>query len=231
MTPDTAEFWTIVAAIGQVAGALATAWAVIITMRIVSTERRPIMTIRADLALIIGDGQTPTQDVITVTVANIGVRRFKCTGLSWRTGHLRRGPAWLKRQYAVQMPTYLPGSPQPPFTLEPGDQVSILIDPQPFQSDKRAALREQFFCRRYPWKAEPQQTRIDVGVDIAAHTAQYQKVGPGLAALLATGKITNGGARFDQRANAQLQQCELAESAPQPTIPLDGEAAPNHGAG
>jgi hypothetical protein len=202
MISDPALFWNIVAAVGQALGALATAAAVIVSLWIVLSERKPQLRITAGMRLIIAGDGTPACDAIGINIANVGVRRCRCTSIGWRTGHLKWGPVWVRRQYALQTPAYLPGSAILPFDLEPGDEKGLVLDPHAYaeatQSDKRSA----FFCRKLPWSDQPQPTRVDVIVSLAAHNGFFQKVEPDLARFLATGRIEGGAARFNSRTNS-----------------------------
>lgn len=197
---DPALFWTKVSAIGQVLGTFATVAAVGLSLWIVLSERRPKLRVSAGLRLAIpGDG-TPADDVIVITVANVGLRRVTCTSLGWRTGYLKRGPGFLSYQLALQNPAYAPGSVQLPVTIEPGEERSILQDVQAYAHAFHLDQRQSFFCRRLPWQSVPRRTRIDIIISLAAHNGVFAKVELGLAKFLATGEIVNGARRFNERA-------------------------------
>ena len=196
---DPILFWTAVAALGQVAGAMATAAAVMTTLWIVLSERRPRLRVIAGLRLMIpGDG-TPATDVISVSIANIGVRRVRCVGLGWRTGRLRWGPKWLQRQQALQNADYMPGSAQLPFDLDLGEEKSLLLAVESYQTAVDAETRAAFFLRRPPWSGRPQPTRTDVIVALAAHKGVFGRVEADLAHFLAFATIPKGAARFNER--------------------------------
>lgn len=193
-------FWTIVGAIGQAIGALATAAAVILSLWIVLSERRPKLRISAGLRLIFNGDGTPATDVISINVANVGLRAVTCTALGWRTGLFGRGPAFLRRQLALQCPAYAHGSPQLPILLEPGAEVSILQEVDAYKNAMDEQNRQSFFCRRPPWRTLALPTRIQVVISLAAHKGVFQKVEPNLAHFLATGTIQKGAAHFNQQA-------------------------------
>lgn len=150
MRADPVLFWTIVAAVGQVAGALATAAAVITSLWVVLSERRPKLRVTAGLRLIIpGDG-APASDAIGVTVANVGMRRVRCACVGWRTSRLRWGPRWLRRQHALQNADYLPGSATLPFDLDLGDEKTLILAVESYRDAVDAAKRAAFFLRTPP---------------------------------------------------------------------------------
>lgn len=197
---DPLLFWTIVAAIGQALGALATAAAVIVSLWIVLSERKPKLRITAGLRLIVAGDGTPAMDAIGIAVANVGVRRCRCTAIGWRSGHLKWGPKWLRRQHALQNAGYLSGSATLPFDLEPGDEKTMILDPRAYAEATGPEKRSAFFCRKFPWSVEPKPTRVDVIVSLAAHKGVFQRVELDLARFLATGEIEGGAAGFNSRA-------------------------------
>lgn len=199
---DPQLFWTIITAVGQALGALATAAAVIVSLWIVLSERKPKLRIRAGMRIIFAGDGTPAMDAIGITIANVGHRRCRCTAIGWRSGYFKRGPEWLRRRYALQNVAYLPGSAMLPIDLEPGDEQNVILDPQAYLEATGPEKREAFFCRKLPWADSPAQTRIDIFVSLAAHGSIFQRVESGLAQYLATGELKFGASRLNIRAGA-----------------------------
>ncbi len=197
---DPILFWTIISAVGQVLGSIATAAAVIVSLWIVLSERKPKLRISAGLRLIINGGGQPATDVIEINIANIGQQRVTWTAIGWRTGYFRRGPAFLRRELALQNPAYLPESLHLPITLEPGEQRFLLQDVEAYRSAIKTGVRESFFCRRPPWSRHPKLTRVEVVISLAAHNGLFKRVEPNLAHFLATGRIEKGAKSFNEKA-------------------------------
>lgn len=188
-----------VGAIGQALGALATALAVSVSLWIVLSERKPKLHISAGLRLVINGDGTPATDIISISIANVGLRRVTCTAFGWRTGYLNRGPGFVRRQLALQNPAYAPGSPQFPLTLEPGEEKSVYQDVGAYRAAIGEEMRRDFFCRQPPFRNDPRPTRVDIIVSLAAHNGIFKRVEPSLAYFLATGTIENGARRFNEK--------------------------------
>ena len=97
-----ATWWSAVAAIGQVLGAIATFAAVLVSLWVVSTDR----SIRGRgyariLVTFVGDG-SPGICHLGFRVENTGIRDFLVQSISWRTGWWKWGPDWAKFKYAIQ---------------------------------------------------------------------------------------------------------------------------------
>lgn len=195
---DPILFWTIVGAVGQGIGALATAAAVITSLWVVISERKPNLRVSAGLRLsIIGDG-SPATDVIGIQIANQGQRRVTCTAIGWRTGYLRRGPEFLKYRMALQNPAYEHGSVQLPFDLEPGEEKFLAQNVEAYRLTVANGAGREFFCRQLPWKRAPSPTKIEICISLSAHNGIFQRVEPAFAHFLSTGLIEKGAARFNR---------------------------------
>jgi hypothetical protein len=192
-------FWTMIGAVGQALGAFATALAVSVSLWIVLSERRPQLRISAGLRLVINGDGTPATDIISINIANVGLRGVTCTAFGWRTGYWKRGPAFVRRQLALQNAAYAPGSWQFPLTLEPGEEKSVYQDVQAYRAAMGENIRHEFFCRQLPFHKVPTPTRVDLIISLAAHSGIFKTVEPSLAHFLATGEIESGARRFNER--------------------------------
>jgi len=193
--------WTRVAAVAQIAAAAATTAAVISTLRLAAYDRRPHLSIRAGLRLAIpGDGELAS-DVIAVTIANRGQRTVRIASLGWRTGWLRRGPEWLRLQYAVQT---LNEQPYPlPVDLPAGQDVVLRLPPAAYLDADRRDTHLEFFGRKMPWRRMPRPAAVKLIVSIVGAADQLGPAETPLARLLTYGTIEGGAARLNQRADEQ----------------------------
>lgn len=191
-------FWTKVSAIGQVAGALATAAAVILTLWITFSERRAQIKVTAGLRLLIpGDG-SPAVDTILIRMTNFGLRAVTVSQLGWRTGYSRFGPRWLRTQYATLLDT------PTMFVIEPGGERQIQLQPSWFLGTTAQKTRAEFFNRTYPFARGLGPTRVKLAVHMIAAKSRHFLVEKSLAHFLATGKIQDGAAKFNEKAKAAL---------------------------
>lgn len=124
---DQQQFWTIVAAVGQVAGAVATFSAVVVSLYLSTSARKPRVKLRVGERIIIGGG-VDDRRVLMFSVANVGERNVHVRSLGWRTGQINWGPEWLRRQAAVQLTGGVPGGTDPPYELLPGAEISSYAD-------------------------------------------------------------------------------------------------------
>lgn len=192
---DETVFWTKMAALGQMAGAVATFAAVLVSLWIAQSERRAHVRVVAGLRVVMS---TPAVDVISVLITNHGLRPVRVSAVGWRTGWLRYGPRWLSFQHAVQTfdhPISMMSAVQPPFDLGPGQDANLHIPVTPFQ--EHADLREDFFNRGLPFRKEPTRTQICVEVHLVAAKKTVARVEKGLAKFLANGVIVGGAARIN----------------------------------
>ncbi|MDP2129649.1 MAG: hypothetical protein U0975_07185 [Erythrobacter sp.] len=147
---DDQLFWTIVAAVGQVAGAVATFAAVVVSLYLATSARKPRVKLRVGERLIIGGG-VDDQRVLMFSVANVGERNVHVRTLGWRTGRLRWGPQWLKRQAAVQLTGGVIGGTDPPYELLPGAEISSHAEMGNILTYCRERDDRPFFTRDIPW--------------------------------------------------------------------------------
>lgn len=146
--PESELFWLKVSAIGQVAGALATFLAVAVSLYIALHGRRPRLKLKVGKRMFLGGG-LPDRDVIMFSVTNTGERPVHVRSLGWQTGWLRWGPRGWKRQLAVQMFGELREGTEPPYEIQPGQEVSSYIDFDSFIGRIEERDREPFFFRRW----------------------------------------------------------------------------------
>jgi len=147
---DDQLFWTIVAAVGQVAGAVATFAAVLVSLYLATSARKPRVKLRVGERLIIGGG-VDDQRVLMFSVANVGERNVHVRTLGWRTGRLRWGPQWLKRQAAVQLTGGVIGGTDPPYELLPGAEISSHAEMGNILTYCRERNDRPFFTCDIPW--------------------------------------------------------------------------------
>lgn len=199
-----ALFWEKVAALGQVAGAIATFAAVCVSLWLARSERRAHVRARAGLRMIFAGDGSPFEDVISVQVTNHSLRSARISSVGWRTGWMKYGPRWLAFQHAVQKfdrPISSISSPRPPFDLGPGQEVTFYLSPEPFK--KGGEWRNSFFNRHFPWRQNPSPAKICTVVSIVASKAVVTRVERSLESFLATGVIANGAEKANQAANAK----------------------------
>lgn len=160
-------FWTKVAAIGQVAGALATAAAVIVALLIAQKERRFAIRVTAKFGVLVN--ATGSIPVMTYTIENIGLRPVEVTGMHWATGYrswLFTLPRFLRLTSAFQLPDYEWVINQNfPWKLEPGQSKSTHMRKNEFVAsfvDEPSGL-----LRKVPWAKKPVLLNHRVGAGIA----------------------------------------------------------------
>ena len=147
---DDQLFWTIVAALGQVAGAIATFAAVVVSLCLATSARRPRVKLRVGERLIIGGG-ADDQRVLMFSVANVGERNVQVRTLGWQTGWFRWGPQWLKRQAAVQLTGGVPGGIDPPYELLPGAEITSVAEMGNILTYCLERAGRPLFTRDIPW--------------------------------------------------------------------------------
>lgn len=147
---DDQLFWSIVAAVGQVTGAIATFAAVVVSLYLATSARKPRVKLRVGERLIIGGG-ADDQRVLIFSVANVGERSVHVRTLGWRTGRFRWGPQWLKRQAAVQLTDGVPYGTSPPYELLPGAEISSYAEMGNVLTYCRERADRPLFTRDVPW--------------------------------------------------------------------------------
>ena len=143
-------YWTKVGALGQVGGALATFLAVLVSLYLAARGRRPRLKLTAGERLIITPGQPDHVRVLSFSVANAGERPVHVRGIGWRTGWLRRGPAFLRTQAAVQLTGGLGIGKEPPYEIQAGAEVSSITLLQNLLDHIQTKSGEPFFARDWP---------------------------------------------------------------------------------
>jgi len=141
-------FWTKVAAIGQVAGAVATFAAVLLSLYLAFYARRPRLRLRVGIRVTIGSGEIGPQ-LLSFDVANSGNRPVHISGIGWHTGW-RFGLGPLARQSAVQLTGGIVHSRQPPYELPIGARASsyaLLGNLLEYARERKAG---PFFTRDWP---------------------------------------------------------------------------------
>lgn len=187
-------YWTKVAALGQVFGAIATFLAVIVSLWLAYHARKPRLRVRVTLQTIIG-GMTDGLDFLAIDVANTGERPVHIRSVGWRTGWPTRWPSFLARGAAYQM---TPGAEmfglgtQPPFELQPGASASMYCDMDRMTS--HAGDRpEPIFTRNWPVIGK-KGTRLRACVFTADGHVFYAKPAKALAVALIAAEQAAAGA-------------------------------------
>jgi hypothetical protein len=186
--------WTKIAAIGQVAGAIATTAAVFVSLWIVLSERQPRVKVTAGLRLLITQGRPDlAEEVISITVLNAGLRPVSVASIGWRVGWMKRfGPEWARMGHAIQTSSGRRDSADPPYVLEPGQQKSMLIDLAPFHGDQARSKRSATTFAR----VLPHIGLVPANIRCAAHVvgarSRYFKVEPSLGKFLMSGEPSGG---------------------------------------
>jgi hypothetical protein len=170
---DSAEYWNKVAAIGQVAGAIATFLAVGFSLWQVRSERREALQASVGIRLMfIGDG-SPALEVIIFNVINTGYRPITINSISWETGWFRGwAPEWLKKKYFLHVPNSV-HSWSLPATLQPGGSAFFSGDSQDFLS---SVAVDKIFFRKLPlfgWRRTKILARI--GTTLGTHKAKVER--------------------------------------------------------
>lgn len=141
--------WTMVSAIGQVAGAIATFLAVMVSLWIAFHGRKPRMKLSVGERIVMGGG-VPDVRLLVFEVANIGERPVHIRALGWRTGWMRWGPAFLRYQHAVQLVSPSPYGIPPPYELQPGAANSSMVAMEHVLAASRLRSGPPFFSRDWP---------------------------------------------------------------------------------
>lgn len=168
-----ALYWTKVAAIGQIAGALATFAAVFVALYLARSERRTRLRVTAQHAQIVDAlGATKT---VSITVQNIGLRAAKIDGVGWIGGlpswsipRLVRWaiPRWLRQQTLHQIHDYSWAINENfPWRLQPGESKSTHFRRDKFFDEFTSKQGEAFF-RKVPFLKRTMAVRPRVFVSV-----------------------------------------------------------------
>lgn len=143
-------FWAKWAAIGQIAGAIATFLAVIVSLYIARSGRRPRLKLKVGERMVIG-GDEHGLKLLMFSVANMGERPVHIRGIGWSTGWLRWGPAWIKSKAAIQLTGSIGFGTSPPYELQPGAEISSYALMENFTASIAEKADDPLFSRDYPF--------------------------------------------------------------------------------
>ena len=165
---DESLYWTKIAAIGQVAGALATFLAAGVALQLGRTERQLRLRVTASFQTIVSSRQSV--QVMCVQVENIGMRTARVDSFGWATGFANSLwilPSWLRLRSAHQMPDYeWVINKDFPWTLEPGQTQSTYMR-RPEFLEALSAPHEQGIFRSWQVFKKPFLLRLRVYVGVA----------------------------------------------------------------
>lgn len=148
---DAELYWQKIAALGQVAGAIATFGAVAVSLWVSIRSRRPRLKIRVGERLIIpGNPWDDNQNVLMFSIANVGDRTVHVNGVGWRTGWFRHGPSYVRRKQAVQMVGSIGLGVEPPFEVQPAAELSCYAAMENLINDSNQRIENPFFTRDWP---------------------------------------------------------------------------------
>lgn len=141
--------WNMVSALGQIAGAVATFAAVVVSLKLARDQGRPQVRLEVSVSTLLGP---PSFDVVSFTVINRGSRPVTINGYGWRTRGLRWHPEsmWIVHDHRMML------QPELPKTLQPGEQALYLVSPTSFLSET-ARLRASFFRRGWFGSERPRR--------------------------------------------------------------------------
>ena len=168
MLEDPSLYWTKVAAIGQVAGAIATFLAAGIALWLSLSERRVNIRISAKFwTMHCANGIFIP--MVAITVDNVGHRRAKILMFGWTTGyanHIRILPKIFRLRSMFQNPDYTWDiNPSFPWTLEPGESKSTYMKRDLFLKEFEKSRGLDLF-RKFPWKRRKHLFRPRVCVSV-----------------------------------------------------------------
>lgn len=189
---ETTLLWTQIAAVGQVAGALATAVAVIVSLGIVMSQRRIALDVKVGIRSIFDDATKVATDLILWEITNTGQREVRLSSVGWRTGLIsgrlhRWAPDFLKAQWAMQRLSTDPACGRLPFDLMPGKNIHFFIELGVFEN-AISEMRNDFFRRKVPWLGHVVRTRIQGSVSTVGGPTLYTSVEKPLANYFRTGQ-------------------------------------------
>ncbi len=141
--------WEMVAALGQVIGAIATFAAVLVSLHLARKARRPEARLKVGERLIIGPAIN-NMNVLMFSVTNTGERAIHVRTVGWTTGWFKFGPAWLRKKHAVQLTGGVPGTVDCPFELLPGAEASLYCLIENLKESCQKKADDPLFTRDYP---------------------------------------------------------------------------------
>lgn len=156
--------WNMVAAIGQLLGAIATFMAVWVSLYLAKNRVRPRLKVVVGERLTFGIPTVP-ENVLIIEVTNTGEMPAVVRSFGWSSGYFRRGPKCLTRRYAMQKPEALPVGCVPPYELMPGRQNTTYFTLE-FLLEQCRSTQNPMFTRDYPVFGR-RGTRINAFVNLA----------------------------------------------------------------
>lgn len=174
-------FWTKIGALGQLAGALATFLAVLVSLYVIVTDRREGVKLVVGERKIIGGGIN--LDVISFEITNVGARPFVINSIGWRTGWFKRGPKSLRHKWAIQVGDNSVLSTQLPYVLQQGQSASVTIPTNMFFQNN--SKEKSLFHPRKIFKSINVGTNIHGFVNTALGTAKIARVEKDLSQMIA----------------------------------------------
>lgn len=141
--------WDMVSALGQIAGAMATFAAVVVSLKLARDHGRPQVRLEVSLSTVLGP---PSFDAVSFTVINRGSRPVTINSYGWRTRGLRWSPEsmWIMHDHRIAHQADLPK------TLQPGEQAIYLVSVDSFLSETDR-LRTSFFRRNWLGSERPRR--------------------------------------------------------------------------
>lgn len=149
--PESEAFWVQLSAVSQVAAALGTFAAVIVSLWLGLKSNKPKIKLIVGERMFIGPLKEHDENVLMFSLANTGSRPARITNLGWNTGWLKRGPAFLRKQYAVQTFGGTSQGLQVPFELPVGLDGSCYAELDNFHDWLRNKTGPPFFTREVPF--------------------------------------------------------------------------------
>jgi hypothetical protein len=154
-----------VAAIGQVAGAIATATAVAVSLHLARTSRSPRLSVKVGERLVFEGGDEPTA-VLMFSVTNIGDRIAHIRGVGWSTGWLSFGPECVRQRHAIQLTAGDVWGHDVPFVVAPAEEKATYCFMENVLEHSRERVNEPLFTRDLPGLGR-KRTRIRAWVSTA----------------------------------------------------------------
>lgn len=174
-------FWTKISALGQLAGAIATFLAVIVSLYVVVTDGHEAIKLVVGQRRIVG-GEIDL-DVISFEITNVGARPFVINTIGWRTGWFKRGPKSLRHKWGIQLGDNSMFSTPLPHLLQQGESASVTIPTAIFF--KNNSKDKSLFHPRKIFRYINVGTNMCGIVNTALGTAKIVRVEKDLSTLIA----------------------------------------------
>ncbi|MEO1921048.1 MAG: hypothetical protein ABGW84_04075 [Sphingomonadaceae bacterium] len=170
-------FWTQVSALGQVAAAVGTFAAVILSLWLSLRSGRPKIKLRVGEWTLIGPEKSLDENLLVFSVANTGSRPAMITHIGWETGWLKHGPTFLKKQFAVQTFSGTDHGLDVPFDLPIGAKAECSVKLNNILQWVEEKRGRPFFSRDFP-KLGRMTTKVRAYASTADGHTFYAKVDP-----------------------------------------------------